>query len=153
LLIILAGGKFNVLCHLLGGMSQENVLRIIIVCILQLIGLIWPRWIFGCQMPGLLLCLLMACFTLPKDLGLAEGVKRKTLWEAMKVFDFKGSLLLTSTITSLILGLVSAQSFRSSIFPTKSFTESWWQRISMVSSNRHNRFDICPYRRPIVHLR
>jgi hypothetical protein len=49
----------------------------------------------------------MAYFTVPNDLGLAKGVESKTLWEAMKVFDFKGSLLLTTTITSLILGLVS----------------------------------------------
>ncbi|EPE28449.1 MFS general substrate transporter [Glarea lozoyensis ATCC 20868] len=63
------------------------------------------RWEFGIQLPGLLTCLSIAILSVPHDLGLAKGVKRKTLWEAMKVFDFKGSLLLTTTITSLILGL------------------------------------------------
>ncbi|TVY87260.1 putative MFS-type transporter [Lachnellula willkommii] len=41
----------------------------------------------------------------PKNLGLADGVQKKSLWEAMKVFDYKGSSLLTLSITFLILGL------------------------------------------------
>jgi hypothetical protein len=65
------------------------------------------RWEFGIQVPFLIICLLIACFTIPKNLGLAEGVRRKTLLEAMKVFDFKGSVLLTASITFLILGIVS----------------------------------------------
>lgn len=65
------------------------------------------RWEFGIQIPGLVLCLVLAFFTVPSRLGLSEGVKRKTLWEAMQEFDFKGSILLTSSITFLILGLVS----------------------------------------------
>jgi len=63
------------------------------------------RWEFGVQVPMIFLCLLGSYLTVPKKLGLAEGVERKTLWEAMKVFDFKGSLLLTLSITFLILGL------------------------------------------------
>jgi len=69
------------------------------------------RWEFGIQVPGLVLCLLLAFFTVPSRLGLHEGVKRKTLWEAMQEFDFKGSILLTSSITFLILGLVSSLHF------------------------------------------
>jgi hypothetical protein len=65
------------------------------------------RWEFGVQVPFIFLCVLGSYFTVPRKLGLAEGVERKTLWEAMKVFDFKGSLLLTTSITFLILGLVS----------------------------------------------
>ena len=65
------------------------------------------RWEFGIQVPLLLICLLIAWFTIPKNLGLAEGVKQKTLLEAMKVFDFRGSILLTTSITFLILGIVS----------------------------------------------
>lgn len=65
------------------------------------------RWEFGIQVPALVLCLLIAILTLPSNLGLAEGVGKKSLWEAMKVFDYKGSLLLTTSITFLILGLVS----------------------------------------------
>ena len=44
------------------------------------------RWEFGIQVPALVICLIGAIFTIPKSLGLAEGVKKKTLWEAMKVF-------------------------------------------------------------------
>jgi predicted MFS family arabinose efflux permease len=64
------------------------------------------RWEFGIQIPFLLACLFISWLTIPKTLGLAEGVKRKTLLEAMKVFDFKGSILLTTSITFLILGIV-----------------------------------------------
>jgi hypothetical protein len=65
------------------------------------------RWEFGIQVPALTICLAVACFTLPRKLGLAKGVEKKSLWEAMMVFDFKGSILLTTSITFLILGLVS----------------------------------------------
>jgi hypothetical protein len=34
-------------------------------------------------------------------------VKQKTVWEAMTVFDFKGSILLTTSVTCFILGIVS----------------------------------------------
>lgn len=64
------------------------------------------RWEFGIQVPFLVICLLIVWFTIPRNLGLAEGVKQKTLLEAMKVFDFRGSILLTTSITFLILGLV-----------------------------------------------
>jgi hypothetical protein len=66
------------------------------------------RWEFGIQAPAILLCLVIACLFIPRKLGLAEGVKKKTLWEAMKVFDFQGSILLTTSVTFLILGLVSS---------------------------------------------
>lgn len=65
------------------------------------------RWEFGIQVPMLALVLCIVCVAIPRKLGLAEGVQKKTLWEAMKVFDIKGSLLLTTSITFLILGLVS----------------------------------------------
>ena len=65
------------------------------------------RWEFGIQVPFIVICLLIACFTIPRNLGLAKGVKQKTLLEAMKVFDFKGSILLTTSITFFILGIVS----------------------------------------------
>jgi hypothetical protein len=65
------------------------------------------RWEFGVQVPFIAICLIIACFTIPRNLGLAEGVKQKTLLEAMKVFDLKGSILLTTSVTFLILGIVS----------------------------------------------
>ena len=64
------------------------------------------RWEFGIQIPAICICLIGACITVPKRLGLKDGVKQKTVWEAMQVFDFKGSILLTTSITFLILGLV-----------------------------------------------
>lgn len=74
------------------------------------------RWEFGVQVPLIFLCVLGSYFTVPKQLGLAEGVQKKTLWEAMKVFGFKGSLLLTISITFPILGLVSPSQLPSQIF-------------------------------------
>jgi MFS family permease len=64
------------------------------------------RWEFGVQVPAIAICLVIATLTMPRKLGLAKGIEKKSLWEAMKVFDFKGSLLLTTSITVLILGLV-----------------------------------------------
>lgn len=71
------------------------------------------RWEFGVQVPLIAACVVGSCFTVPRKLGLAAGVEKKTLWEAMKVFDFKGSLLLTTSITFLILGIVSPHHFQS----------------------------------------
>jgi MFS family permease len=65
------------------------------------------RWEFGVQVPLIAVCVIGCTFTVPRKLGLAAGVEKKSLWEAMKVFDYKGSLLLTSSITFLILGIVS----------------------------------------------
>ena len=67
---------------------------------------VFHRWEFGIQVPMLILVLLIVCLAVPRKLGLAAGAQRKTLWEALKLFDFKGSILLTSSITFLILGLV-----------------------------------------------
>lgn len=63
------------------------------------------RWLFGIQVPMLMLVLCIVCLVVPRKLGLAQGVAKKSLLEAMKVFDFKGSFLLTTSITFLILGL------------------------------------------------
>jgi MFS family permease len=64
------------------------------------------RWEFGFQIPFLSLCLLLAIFVVPRNLGLKEGVETESLREAFKKFDYKGSLLITTSITTLILGLV-----------------------------------------------
>ncbi|ETS82749.1 hypothetical protein PFICI_04625 [Pestalotiopsis fici W106-1] len=61
------------------------------------------RWEFGVQVPAILLCLVGVIILVPNDIGLVG--KRETFMEAMKVFDFKGSLLLTASTTFLILGL------------------------------------------------
>ena len=64
------------------------------------------RWEFGVQVPVVVLCLLVASFVIPNDLGL-NGGEKKTLREAMRTFDFKGSILMSTSVTFLILGLVS----------------------------------------------
>lgn len=63
------------------------------------------RWEFGVQVPVILLCLIIAILVVPGDLGL-DGKEKQTLREAMRTFDFKGSILLSSSVTFLILGLV-----------------------------------------------
>ena len=67
-------------------------------------GLGW-RWEFGIQVPPILLTLVVTSWVIPRDLGI-HG-KRETLAEAARAFDFGGCLLLTTSITFLILGLVS----------------------------------------------
>jgi hypothetical protein len=60
--------------------------------------------------PAIGLCLVIALLTIPADLGLSKGAEQKSVIEAMKLFDFKGSILLTTSITFLILALVSQNS-------------------------------------------
>lgn len=64
------------------------------------------RWEFGVQVPILALLFLIACLTTPKDLGMSKGQVRKSFGEAIRMFDYKGSLLLTTSVAFLILGLV-----------------------------------------------
>ncbi|WQF80417.1 Putative sugar transporter, major facilitator superfamily, MFS transporter superfamily [Colletotrichum destructivum] len=61
------------------------------------------RWEFGVQVPPLILCCVIAVIAVPSDLGLAG--KRETFVQALKAFDFKGSILLTTSITFFVLGL------------------------------------------------
>ncbi|KHJ31489.1 putative major facilitator superfamily transporter [Erysiphe necator] len=63
------------------------------------------RWEFGIQIPTLVLCLCTAYIAIPSYLGLTEANKNKSLLQALKEFDYKGSILLTMTTTFLILGL------------------------------------------------
>ena len=64
------------------------------------------RWEFGVQVPFILACLILAVAAVPADLGIYDG-KKETLVEAMRAFDFKGSILMSLSVTFLILGLVS----------------------------------------------
>jgi MFS family permease len=63
------------------------------------------RWEFGVQVPFVAACLVVAVLVVPDDLGLA-GREKQTLREALRTFDFQGSVLLSSSVTFLILGLV-----------------------------------------------
>ncbi|RFU77277.1 hypothetical protein TARUN_4953 [Trichoderma arundinaceum] len=69
------------------------------------------RWEFGIQIPPLLLCIAVAMVVIPDDIGL-KGPRRGVI-DALREFDFKGSVLLTTTTTSMILGL----SFGGNIYP------------------------------------
>ncbi|XXG94128.1 hypothetical protein Hte_000380 [Hypoxylon texense] len=61
------------------------------------------RWEFGIQVFPIVLCLIVAAIGIPRDLGLQD--KHQTFKQAMKKFDFRGSILLTTSTTFLILGL------------------------------------------------
>jgi predicted MFS family arabinose efflux permease len=63
------------------------------------------RWEFGVQVPVVVFCLVVAVLVVPSDLGL-HGKEKQTIREAMRTFDFKGSILMASSVTFLILGLV-----------------------------------------------
>ncbi|KAL2136735.1 hypothetical protein VTI74DRAFT_1776 [Chaetomium olivicolor] len=62
------------------------------------------RWEFGVQVPLVAIVLLISTIVIPDDLGL-HGKKRQTLRDALRTFDFKGSILMSSSVTFLILGL------------------------------------------------
>ncbi|KAI0852631.1 MFS general substrate transporter [Daldinia vernicosa] len=61
------------------------------------------RWEFGIQVFPIILCFVVASYGIPGDLGLQD--KHQTFKEGMKTFDFKGSILLTTSTTFLILGI------------------------------------------------
>lgn len=63
------------------------------------------RWEFGVQVPVIMLVFVASIFTIPDGLGL-HGKRRQSVWEGMKTFDFKGSFLMITAVTFLILGLV-----------------------------------------------
>ncbi|KAI3329798.1 major facilitator superfamily domain-containing protein [Ustulina deusta] len=67
------------------------------------------RWEFGVQLVPLTACLVTAFFSMPADLGLHSGRKKQTFMQGLRGFDFKGSALLTTSTTFLILGLVSGR--------------------------------------------
>ncbi|KUJ16169.1 MFS general substrate transporter [Mollisia scopiformis] len=62
------------------------------------------QWEFWIQLPFLVVCLCLAIWTIPNELGTVES-QEKRLWEVMKSFDYMGSALLTTAITFSILGL------------------------------------------------
>ena len=64
------------------------------------------RWSFGVQVPVLIVCLIMAVLLVPSDLGpMLIKHDEGSPWEALKSFDSRGSVLLITTITCLILAL------------------------------------------------
>jgi hypothetical protein len=110
------------------------------------------RWEFGVQVPLIAACVVGCAFTVPRKLGLAAGVEKKTLWEAMKVFDYKGSLLLTSSITFLILGIVSPLRSTSYYFSELIGSESRRQHLLLDPPVCHCLPHNLQYRLPALHL-
>lgn len=62
------------------------------------------RWEFGIQLPFMFIVTVVAALAVPSDIGLQED-KRRSAMEILREFDIKGSVLLTSCVTFLILGL------------------------------------------------
>ncbi|KAI9736406.1 MAG: hypothetical protein M1818_006139 [Claussenomyces sp. TS43310] len=65
------------------------------------------RWEFGVQVPLIAVCTLAAFLAVPGSLGLREGETKENVFEAIKAFDYGGSIVLSTSITFLILGLVT----------------------------------------------
>lgn len=63
------------------------------------------RWEFGVQIPPLFILLVMACINVPKTMGLEKDEANESFVAAMKTFDYKGSILLTTGAVFLILAL------------------------------------------------
>lgn len=66
------------------------------------------RWEFGIQVPAIALCVVVAYFTTPSELGPMLSKKSKTpqtFVQTLLSFDLAGSALLTSSVTFLILAL------------------------------------------------
>ena len=62
------------------------------------------RWVFGIQVPPIMLCLIMAMFFMPSGLG-PMLIKEDGAWTALRSFDWYGSQSLVISVTSLILFL------------------------------------------------
>ena len=72
--------------------------------------------------PFLALFLGLALYNVPSNLGLDDGNDNESFVTAMKSFDYRGSIVLTSAITFLILGLVRSPSFQLSIVDMRLYT-------------------------------
>ncbi|KAI1634996.1 major facilitator superfamily domain-containing protein [Biscogniauxia mediterranea] len=63
------------------------------------------RWEFGVQVFPIVAGLAIAAVGIPRDIGLQGKRGDKSLWRAVAEFDWRGSALLTTSTTFLILGL------------------------------------------------
>lgn len=95
------------------------------------------RWEFGFQVPFLSVCLLLGIFTVPGTLGLEDGVEIESLSQAMKKFDYKGSILLTISVTALILGLVS-------------FSNMYYHSMDPTNQRQNLGGNVYPWSHPMV---
>lgn len=63
------------------------------------------RWGFGIQVPILFVNLIVAIVAVPPGIGL-HGKTKESVGDAMRAFDFAGSLSMATAVVFLILGLV-----------------------------------------------
>lgn len=77
------------------------------------------RWAFGVQVPIISICVILAAFAAPSNLGpmlinKSSGTNDSSsspAWTALRSFDFLGSTLLITTVTLLILALNTGGTF------------------------------------------
>jgi len=81
------------------------------------------RWEFGVQVPLLVGCLALSMVIVPADLGL-YGREQKPLGEVMRNFDLRGSILMASSVTCLIIGLVGLRGYSSRLDTDADFPQS-----------------------------
>ncbi len=63
------------------------------------------RWEFGIQLPLMAISLTVAILAVPRHIGMQNVKIEGGIGQAFRDFDFKGSVLLTSCVTSLTLGV------------------------------------------------
>lgn len=87
------------------------------------------RWEFGVQVVPLFILTSIAAVAVPHDLGL-QGRKESVL-VALRAFDYRGSILLTTAITFFVLGLVSGNQHLKVDMADLFVKEPWWKRSSL----------------------
>jgi len=63
------------------------------------------RWEFGIQVFPLAIAITIAILAIPRHLGKQDADEH--IWDAVHRFDFKGSTLLTTSVTCFVLGMVT----------------------------------------------
>lgn len=90
------------------------------------------RWEFGVQAPFIITCAVVSYFAIPRNLGLLKEGSREGVFQALKAFDYGGSIALSGSITFLILGLVGT--FLNSSAVTNTLQEYRREFAFLVSS-------------------
>ena len=70
------------------------------------------RWEFGVQIPLVAVCLAISSYSIPAGLGINKLEEGKTVMQVLREFDVRGSVLLTTAVSFLILGLVRLVTLR-----------------------------------------
>lgn len=62
------------------------------------------RWIFSIQLPVMFLCCVISAAAIPSTLGIQNN--GKSIWCTIRGFDMAGSVSLSGSVASLVMGLV-----------------------------------------------